>query len=380
LLVTQGGCHEPGNAWLREPYLAPACCFRERDIKLTLQPRYAVLPSHEHKAFIPYRLFDQDPSSARHGLDAVVRAKVVSVHPDRVVLDRPWQGSTELPYEYLAIATGTRLSAPGTMEAEEKSPSVQYFQRYQQQVLGASSIVIIGGGAVGVQMATDLKELYPAKKVTLVQSRDRVMPKFHPQFHEFIAERFAELGVELITGSRVVVPEGGFPSDGSTFAVKLKDGRELQTQLVIPATGQTPNNELVTTLPSKEPLINPDNGFIRVEPTLQLPGYHHIFSVGDIADTGAHKAARPGAAQAAVLAKNVLALIEGREPADRITITPPALHITLGLQKNMVFRNPPPGETEPSYVWRDDGKPDMNIDGVWARRGVRVNCVDDYHL
>ncbi len=26
------------------------------------------------------------------------------------------------------------------------------------------------------------------------------------------------------------------------------------------------------------------------------------------------------------------------------------------------------------------GKPDMNIDGVWARRGMRVNCVDDYHL
>lgn len=322
---------------------------------LTPQPRYAVLPSFEHKAFIPYRLFDQDPSSGRHGLDAVVRAKVLSVHPDHVVLDRPWQGSTELPYEYLAIATGTRLSAPGTIEEEEKVPSVEYLQRYQQQVLGASSIVIIGGGAVGVQMATDLKELYPSKKVTLVQSRDRVMPKFHPQFHKVISQRFAELGVELVTNSGVVLPSGGFPCDGSTFTVKLQDGRELQTQLVIPATGQRPNNELVGTLPSREPLISTD-GFIRVKPTLQLadPEYPHIFAVGDIADTGAHKAARPGAAQAAVLAKNVLSMVEGKELSEGITITPPALHITLGLQKNMVFRNPPPGETEPSYTWRDE--------------------------
>ncbi|CAK9782267.1 FAD/NAD(P)-binding domain-containing protein [Cutaneotrichosporon oleaginosum] len=341
-------------------------------------PRYAILPSHEHKAFIPYRLFDRDPTSSRQRQDTVVRAKVLAVHPDRVVLDRPWQGSGELQFDYLVIATGTRLSAPGTMEVEEKGPSVEYLKRFQSQVQAASSVLIIGGGAVGVQMATDVKELYPAKKVTVVQSRDRVMPKFHPQFHALIAERFAELGVELITGSRVVLPKDGFPSDGSTFGVKLQDGRELQTQLVILATGQTPNNELVATLPGE--LINPDNGFIRVNPTLQLPGYPHIFAVGDIADTGAHKAARPGAAQAAVLTKNVVSMLEGREPSDKITITPPALHITLGLQKNIVFRNPPPGACEPSVTWREDGKADMNIDAVWARRGVRVNCVDDYHL
>ncbi|BEJ18191.1 hypothetical protein CspHIS471_0704680 [Cutaneotrichosporon sp. HIS471] len=92
------------------------------------RPRYAVLPSFEHKGFIPYRLFDQERLSNRHGLDAVVRVKVLSVHPRHVVLDRPWQGSKKLRYEYLAIAPGTRLSVPGTMESEEKITSIEYLQ------------------------------------------------------------------------------------------------------------------------------------------------------------------------------------------------------------------------------------------------------------
>lgn len=285
------------------------------------KPRFAVLPSHEHKAFIPYRVFENN-------LNAVVRAKALEVHPDHVVLDRSWEGSTQLPFSYLAIATGTRLTPPGTMVSEDKLPSVKYFQEYQNRVIAASSIVIIGGGAVGVQMATDLKELYPSKKVTLVQSRDRVMPKFHPKFNELIMERFAELGVDVITGNRVVVPEGGFPSDGSTFAVKLKDGREIETQLVIPATGQSANNELVRTLPDQ---INPENGFIRVQPTLQLKDYPNIFAVGDIADTGAHKAVRPGMAQAAAVAKNIRSLIDGNKPTEKYTVSPAGIHLTLGL-------------------------------------------------
>lgn len=267
----------------------------------------------------------------------MVQARVTSIRPEHVELDREWQGATQIPFDYIVVATGTRLSKPAAMEHDDKPSSVQYLQSHQADVKRSKSILIVGGGAVGVQMATDLKEFYRDKEVTVVQSRPRVMPNFHPRLHEIIQKRFDELGIKLITGSRVMIPNGGFPNDGSTFDVELTNGTTESTEFVILATGQTPNNQLVADLKPSTPeglsVINPDNGFIRVRPTMQFldEKYSNMFAVGDIADTGAQKAARPGAAQAAVVAKNILDLIEGRNPEEKFVKGPGAIHITLGM-------------------------------------------------
>lgn len=63
----------------------------------------------------------------------------------------------------------------------------------------------------------------------------------------------------------------------------------------------------------------------------QDPSYPHFFAVGDIADTGVRKAARPGAAQAGVVARNIQALIGGRTPEENFPRIPAAIHITLGM-------------------------------------------------
>jgi NADPH-dependent 2,4-dienoyl-CoA reductase/sulfur reductase-like enzyme len=118
-------------------------------------------------------------------------------------------------------------------------------------------------------------------------------------------------------------------------SIELQNGTKLSADVIVPAVGQTPNTQFLSGLKpsSEDSLINPANGFIRVKPTLQFqdPKYPNLLAVGDIADSGAHKAARPGAAQAAVVAKNVLAMIEGREPSDKIVVSPPGIHLSLGL-------------------------------------------------
>lgn len=135
--------------------------------------------------------------------------------------------------------------------------------------------------------------------------------------------------------SRVGFPVEESHAEQKPLPVQFADGSKIHADLIIPAVGQNPNNELVSGLERLRgpTLINPANGFIRVKPTLQLlnPEYSHIFAVGDIADTGAHKAARPGAAQAKIVVKNILDLIEGRQPIEEVLITPPGIHLTLGL-------------------------------------------------
>ncbi|KAH3074111.1 hypothetical protein V6000_001681 [Aspergillus fumigatus] len=347
-------------------------------------PRFAIVPGHEHKAFIPYTgIFSSVPRPSAH---AVVQARVLSVSPQFVTLDRQWQDSKHIPYEYLAIATGTRLAEPAGMKSDDKVSSVQYLRNHQADIQRAKSILIVGGGAVGVQMATDLREYYPDKDVTLVQSRARVMPLFHEQLHELIKKRFDELGVRLIVGARASVPPEGFPTNGKPFDVELTNGSKVSTEFVILATGQRPNNDLLTSLTSSSSgsLINPDNGFIRVRPTLQLQDerFSNIFAVGDIADTGAQKAARPGSVQAGVVARNIQALIEGRRAEEEYVPPPAAIHLTLGMKSNVIFRNPntAEGQTEPWINEKTDGQVDMGVEGWWERLGVPVENTRSYHL
>ncbi|KAJ5162512.1 hypothetical protein N7492_007904 [Penicillium capsulatum] len=333
-------------------------------------PRFAIVPGQEHKAFIPYSgIFSGVPRPTSH---RVVQARVLSAQPQHIELDREWNCSKQIPFDYVVLATGTTLSKPAAMESNEKLPSVEYLQEHQADVKRSRSIVIVGGGAVGVQMATDLKEYFPEKEVTVIQSRDRVMPNFHPQLHDLIKRRFDELGVKLITGARVSIPPGGFPNDGKAFNIQLTNGTTESTELVILATGQTPNNQSVAHLtPSSDgsSVANPDNGYIRIRPTMQFldEKYSNFFAVGGIADTGAQKAARPGSVQAAVVAKNVQALIEGRKPEEAFVKGPGAIHLTLGM-------------TEPWIIEKYDGQEDMNVEGTWQRMGVVVDHPRQYHL
>ncbi|KAF2160240.1 hypothetical protein M409DRAFT_60153 [Zasmidium cellare ATCC 36951] len=339
-------------------------------------PRFAILPGHEQKAFVPYTAVFN--SSTRH---ALITARATSVHKDHISISAPFEGTQNLSYDYLVIATGTLLAAPSMMPFDTKTPSVKYIQNYQRQIEAAETLTIVGGGAVGVQMALDVRELYPNKEVVLVQSREKLMPVYHEGLDRLLRETFEKQNIRVVSGARAVVPEGGFPKEASSegFTLHLNNGDSLKTNFVVPATGQKPNNQLIQTLPatdSAKGLINQKNGFLRVRKTLQLddPAYTNIFAVGDIADSGAHKAARPGSMQAGVVARNLVEMIEGKEAKEEYTPGPAGIHLSLGLKRNIIFRNPnvAEGETEPTVTEKFDGQDDLSAGNMWTRLNVSM--------
>ena len=334
-------------------------------------PRFAVVPGVDtHKAFIPYKpgTFANCPPES----GSVIQAKVTSLSKSSVQLDRTvlldGQHVDSIQYSYLVLATGTKLSPPSTLPGSEKIDGTAYLRKHAQKVIRSKQIVVIGGGAVGVQMAADIKELYPKKSVTVVHSRKNVMNKFDSRFHDIIAERFRELGVEMALGSRVKLPAEGYATDGSLFNVELENGTAIPADFAIICTGQIPQSDLVKSISPET--VNPD-GFVKTLKTLQISHaeFPHVFAVGDIAATGAHKAARPGGAQAELMVKNIQHLLE-EEPLETYDNIPPAaIHLTLGITKSVVFGNPASGSSEPMIKNKDDGRLDMGIDGVWTRRG-----------
>lgn len=340
-------------------------------------PRYALTTKVDtHKAFIPY----QKSRLGQQG--SIIQAKALSLSKDAITLDREveldGQKTSTIPFAALAITTGTKLSPPSTLPGSEKLDGTAYLRKHAAQVEASSKIVIIGGGAVGVQMATDIKQLFPEKTVTLVHSRATIMPKFDPRLHAIVAQRFDDLGVHTVLNrGRVKLPEKGYPTDGSEFDVELHDGTKVRADFAIISTGQTPQSAILASL---SPSSIDEGNFIRVTPTLQIADaqYPHIFALGDIAATGAHKAARPALKQAEVVAANIQRLLDGSDEAleKYEVVDPAAIHLTLGIEKSVIFRNPradgSEGGEEPVVMHKDDGRFDMGIDGVWARRGADV--------
>ncbi|CAD0024563.1 unnamed protein product [Aureobasidium pullulans] len=320
-------------------------------------PRFAVTTKVDtHKAFIPFT--PGTFASCPPGSGVVVRAGVTKIDKSEIHLDRSVKlndkSVNSIPYQYL-------LTPPSTLPSSDKADGVTYLREHAQKVEKSSKITIIGGGAVGVQMATDIKEIYPEKSVTLVHSRDQLMNKFHPQLDRIIKDRCSELGINLKLGSRVKLPAKGYPTDGSIFNVELQDGSSISTDFA-----------LIRTL---SPETIDDAGFVRVQRTLQISdtAYPNIFAVGDVADTGAHKAARPALRQAPVVVENIEHMTKD-EPLERYEIAEgPAIHLSLGI--NIKFINSPGGASEPKVMWADDGKYDMGIDGVWQRRGGGPNSL-----
>ncbi|KAI0031101.1 hypothetical protein K488DRAFT_52806 [Vararia minispora EC-137] len=322
-------------------------------------PRVAVVPGFERLAFIPFTsTFDSLPRNST----AVVHGRVTEVQPGRVILD----SGDSVPYDFLVIATGTRLPPPGTLHAFDKPAGMEYFRAHQKHVLNAQKVVVVGGGAVGVQLATDIKDYYPAKHVTLVHSRDRLMHKFHLKMHEVLSDRMAELDVGLVLGERAVIPPEGFPLDSKEFEIVLQSGRKLTADFAILATGQIPRSELIQTL---TPDTISSSGFIAVKRTLQVTDerYPNVFVIGDVADTPNQKTARSGSHHAEVVTENIAALVSGEEPRAEYKDSGMGIHMSLGMKRDLKFRQLVP-EQEPMVNLSDVGTEDMHLKRVWERR------------
>jgi apoptosis-inducing factor 2 len=152
-------------------------------------PRLAVLPGHEHKGFVPFNHLLSRPQ------DVFVQASVRAVHPRHVILDRPFQGDTRVNFDFLVYALGSKLPAPLDLwgspnpsrvlepYAGTKQQGIAWLKSHQEVIGNAASVLVVGGGALGIQFATDIAAIHPSKNITLLHSRNRLLPRFNERMH-----------------------------------------------------------------------------------------------------------------------------------------------------------------------------------------------------
>ncbi|MFG2137107.1 dihydrolipoyl dehydrogenase family protein [Streptomyces sp. NPDC048650] len=153
--------------------------------------------------------------------------------PRRISVD----GRTLTARHAVAVCTGSRAVLPTVPGLAAAKPWTSRDATSAKTVPGR--LVVVGGGVVGVEMATAWRAL--GASVTLLVRGDGLLPRMEPFAGHLVAESLAEAGVFLRTG--VEVAEVRREAPGGPVTVALDSGDEIVADELLIATGRAPRTD-----------------------------------------------------------------------------------------------------------------------------------------
>jgi len=200
---------------------------------------------------IPYMLSSlKNPDENKMGNVPLEQNNIEVIADEAITIDREQKAVTTAnnniySYEKLILATGSSPIIPDIPGIDKKGvypiyKKMDYLKDFVQQIKNSKSVVIIGGGFIGVEFADEISKL-AGIKVYLVELLPQILiNSFDPEFSELAAQKLQAKGVELITGTKVVKILGAEQVE----SVELSDGRKLDVDSVILGIGAIPDTKL----------------------------------------------------------------------------------------------------------------------------------------
>ncbi|XP_053188929.1 apoptosis-inducing factor 2 [Scomber japonicus] len=235
------------------------------------------------------------------------RVERVDTQRQTVVL----QGGREISYSHLILCTGTDGAFPGKFNTEASyQTAVQTYEDFVSQVQAAGSVLVVGGGSTGVEMAAEIKTEYPDKKVVLIHSKIALADaELRPSVRQQAKQVLLEKGVELLLGQKVVnLSELQLNVCSRNSSVRTDKQQTLKTDLIVRCTGLKVNSSAYASSFS----CLAANGALKVNEQLQVDGFVNVFAVGDCADVNEPKMAYHAELHAAVAVSNIANSLSGK--------------------------------------------------------------------
>ena len=264
-------------------------------------------------------------------------AEVRSVFPEQNILQT---SIGKVRYDYLVLAAGTTTNFFGNKNVEENAIPMKnvseamglrnaLLENFERALTCASeterqellNVVIVGGGATGVEVAGALSEMknhvlpkdYPdmpssLMNIYLIEAGTRLLPAMSEQTSQHVLNYLRKMGVNVLLNKMV--------TDYDHHRVILKDGSQIATRTFIWVSGVAA--EKITNLDGEH---LGRGARIIVDEHNRVKGYDNIFSIGDqcIMPEGDphYPGGHPQLAQVAIqqgklLARNLKALEKGK--------------------------------------------------------------------
>lgn len=256
----------------------------------------------------------------REGVSGLLQARGVTLYqdfahipsPGKVVLEKT--GLT-LEGPHIVVATGAQPARPPIPGADLAGVVTS-----DDLLVGTpdlpKSLAIIGGGVIGVEMASLYASL--GVKVTILEALPRLLANMDREIGQSLGQVFKKDGLDVVTGAMVQEIRQEAGQLQVTYEAKKKEGQVLCDQVLL-ATGRTPVTE---GLFGPEATPEMDRGFIVIDEGCQtsIPG---LYAIGDVT-AGSPQLAHYASAQAKALADR----LGGRQGHMDMSLVPGCVYTT----------------------------------------------------
>ncbi|MGI5165467.1 NAD(P)/FAD-dependent oxidoreductase [Spirillospora sp. CA-253888] len=240
----------------------------------------------------------------------LVRDRAVSVDPGGVTL----ASGGRVAADHLVLATGSGYAYPAKPVSDSFGEALDDLRRTHKELRGADRVLVLGAGPVGLELAGEIKEVWPGKRVTVVDPAGELLPGFAPEVVADLHARLDALGVEVRLGTALAAPPDTGAGLAGAFTVTTTGGDEITADIWFRAHGTSPNSDY---LADGRLIERTPQGRVPVTATLNVRGYDHVHAVGDITDVAEAKMAGYAMQHAEVVARNITARLNG-EPATAV--------------------------------------------------------------
>ncbi|WP_255945992.1 dihydrolipoyl dehydrogenase family protein [Streptomyces odontomachi] len=170
----------------------------------------------------------------------------------------------------VVVATGSSGAVPPVPGLAEARPWNSRDATSSQEV--PDRLLVIGGGAVGCEMATVWQAL--GSRVTMLVRGGGLLPRMEPFVGELVAESLREAGAEIRTG----VEATSVTRTGDTTTVELSDGVSIEADKILVAAGRVPRTDDI----GLDTIGLEPGSWLTVDDSCRVAGFDWLYAAGDV--------------------------------------------------------------------------------------------------
>lgn len=225
-------------------------------------PLALVDPIYAQKSWVKFH----DIPQLQHPSIKVIHGSISSVdcsHKIATFLDTTKKQSRSQHYDILLTATGLRRVWPVVPQSLSQT---DFFREVTSHINSTHNapygLAVVGGGAVGVEMAAELKTYHPEVDITLIHSRDKVLSSepLPDGTKDKALQLLQDLGVKVLMEHRLTRSKVQTRDGCTWYDLEFTNGHKMSTSKVIHAMSRSSPSTSFLPLSAKD-----TKGFVKVQ-------------------------------------------------------------------------------------------------------------------